>query len=62
MTDPNAGKGGTYIRDPETGERKLVQRTEPAVLATARVGAVGPEAVVPTTETKAPKAVDNKGK
>lgn len=58
MTDPNAGKGGTYIRDPETGERKLVQRTEPG---STRVGEIGPEAIMPKTDTKAVKAAD-KGK
>jgi hypothetical protein len=28
MKDENEGKGGSYIRDPETGERKLVERTD----------------------------------
>lgn len=28
------GKGGSYIRDPETGELTLVQRTEEAKAAT----------------------------
>ena len=25
--DENLGKGGTYLRDPETGERVLISRT-----------------------------------
>lgn len=27
-TDPNAGLGGSYVIDPKTGRRTLVQRTE----------------------------------
>lgn len=27
MNDEHDGKGGSYIRDPETGERKLAERT-----------------------------------
>lgn len=27
MTDENEGKGGSYVIDPATGERKLVDRT-----------------------------------
>lgn len=27
MMDEHEGKGGSYIRDPETGARKLVERT-----------------------------------
>ena len=30
MEDVNLGKGGTYLLDPKTGERKLLQRTQPA--------------------------------
>ena len=30
MEDVNHGKGGTYLLNPETGERKLLQRTQPA--------------------------------
>lgn len=26
--DPHAGHGGSYILDPETGERRLVERTD----------------------------------
>lgn len=27
------GQGGTYLQDPKTGKRTLVERTEPAVTA-----------------------------
>lgn len=27
--DEYHGQGGTYLRDPKTGKRKLVERTEP---------------------------------
>lgn len=26
--DPNAGHGGSYVLDPKTGERTLVERTQ----------------------------------
>lgn len=50
MTDPHEGKGGSYVRDPQTGERKLVERTDPA-----------PPAAADKPETKAAKAAE-KGK
>ena len=28
--DEYHGQGGTYLQDPKTGKRKLVERTEPA--------------------------------
>jgi hypothetical protein len=30
MMDEYWGQGGTYLLDPETGNRKLIERTEPA--------------------------------
>lgn len=30
MMDEYWGQGGTYLLDPETGKRKLIERTEPA--------------------------------
>ena len=29
MTDEHRGEGGSYLLDPETGERKLIKRTSP---------------------------------
>ena len=29
MTDEHRGEGGSYLLDPETGERKLIKRTLP---------------------------------
>lgn len=30
MGDEYQGQGGTYLLDPKTGKRKLIERTEPA--------------------------------
>lgn len=30
MVDEYHGQGGTYLLDPKTGKRKLLERTEPA--------------------------------
>jgi hypothetical protein len=30
MEDEYQGQGGTYLLDPKTGKRKLIERTEPA--------------------------------
>lgn len=30
MVDDYWGQGGTYLLDPKTGKRKLIERTEPA--------------------------------
>jgi len=30
MIDENHGLGGSYLLDPKTGKRKLVERTQPA--------------------------------
>ena len=30
MVDEYWGQGGTYLADPKTGKRKLIERTEPA--------------------------------
>lgn len=30
MVDEHWGQGGTYLQDPKTGKRKLIERTEPA--------------------------------
>jgi hypothetical protein len=30
MVDEYWGQGGSYLRDPKTGKRKLIERTEPA--------------------------------
>jgi len=30
MEDEYHGQGGTYLVDPKTGKRKLIERTEPA--------------------------------
>lgn len=30
MVDEHWGQGGTYLLDPKTGKRKLIERTEPA--------------------------------
>jgi hypothetical protein len=30
MVDEYWGQGGTYLLDPKTGNRKLIERTEPA--------------------------------
>lgn len=30
MVDEYWGQGGTYLQDPKTGKRKLIERTEPA--------------------------------
>lgn len=29
MNDPHAGQGGSYLLDPDTGERTLIERTQP---------------------------------
>lgn len=50
MTDTHAGKGGSYTRDPVTGIRTLVERTEDA--KPAETG---------TTEKKPAKAASNGG-
>lgn len=33
MSESNRGQGGAYVIDPQTGERRLVERTEPNVPA-----------------------------
>lgn len=38
MTDQYEGQGGSYIADPKTGERKLVERTQEAAPAAADAG------------------------
>lgn len=30
MENENVGQGGSYLLDPKTGQRKLLQRTQPA--------------------------------
>lgn len=30
MEDENLGQGGSYLVDPKTGKRKLIERTQPA--------------------------------
>lgn len=30
MMDEHQGQGGSYLVDPKTGKRKLIERTEPA--------------------------------
>ena len=30
MEDENLGQGGTFLLDPKTGKRKLIQQTAPA--------------------------------
>ena len=30
MEDENLGQGGTYLLDPKTGKRKLIEQTKPA--------------------------------
>jgi hypothetical protein len=30
MVDEHAGKGGSYLLNPKTGKRKLIERTAPA--------------------------------
>jgi hypothetical protein len=30
LIDEYSGQGGTYLLDPKTGKRKLIERTEPA--------------------------------
>lgn len=30
MEDEYWGQGGSYLQDPKTGKRKLIERTEPA--------------------------------
>lgn len=44
--DPNAGKGGSYIRQKD-GSLKLVERTEPAKSTAAPVPAVAETAKAP---------------
>lgn len=47
LTDcPDWGKGGSYVIDPQTGRRTLVERTEPA--PAAPVAPATPD--TPTTE------------
>lgn len=50
LTDcPDWGKGGSYVMDPKTGRRTLVERTEPA--ASAEAGPAAPATPdTPTTE------------
>lgn len=38
MADQYEGQGGSYIIDPKTGERKLVERTQEAEPAAANAG------------------------
>lgn len=49
FTDDYAGQGGSYLLDPETGVRTLVERTEEAQPVSAAVETA--EADQPVTET-----------
>lgn len=55
MTDPHNGLGGSYIIDPETGERKLVDRTDADAKA-------APEETTQTEQPAEPVAKGRKGK
>jgi hypothetical protein len=37
MVDEYHGQGGSYVLDPKTGKRKLIERTEPAQLTSLEV-------------------------
>lgn len=54
MEDENMGKGGSYLLDPKTGHRKLLQRTQPA-----QPNHFNPEVVTDDTENE-PKASASK--
>ncbi len=43
QTDAFTGQGGSYVRDPETGERTLIERTQ------SHEEAVEPESEAPPT-------------
>ena len=41
--DPNAGLGGSYILDPKTGQRTLVERTQEGAPQPAPAQPIAPE-------------------
>ena len=44
MQDEYQGQGGSYLVDPKTGKRKLIQRTEPAQPTTPELEVVTDDA------------------
>jgi hypothetical protein len=56
MSDQNAGMGGSYLLDPVTGERKLIERTtEPLFTEPADAGFLTPVDPVTPADTITPK-------
>lgn len=43
MNDPHDGQGGSYVLDPETGDKTLVERTEAQPTEPAAAGFFIPE-------------------
>ena len=41
MVDEHTGQGGSYLVDPKTGKRQLVERTQPAPHPTSEVAPNG---------------------
>jgi hypothetical protein len=53
VKDEYAGQGGSYILDPETGVRTLVDRTDMPAPAVAPAQDPAPAETAPATETSA---------
>lgn len=52
--DDDAGQGGSYLRDPESGQRTLVMRTRPRP-ASPRDGAAGVQTSAPPEQPEQPE-------
>jgi len=50
MIDEYDGQGGTYLVDPKTGKRKLIERTQPA----SQPSPEGPENAAPESQAPNP--------
>lgn len=50
MSDQNAGMGGSYVLDPKTGERRLMERTNETT-EPAQAGFLTPVPVAPADTT-----------
>ena len=51
MVDEYKGQGGSYLVNPKTGKRKLVERTQPAPHPTYEVATDGISSDAPTPDS-----------
>lgn len=51
MMDEHKGQGGSYLVDPKTGKRKLVERTQPAPHPTPEVASNGLSSDTPAPDS-----------